>query len=567
MKMISIQQNNLNHIVITIVILMMMNCVSWGNDILGQDKTLTVRFESKKWFTYVQKFLQNRLRKYIQNKRHHNYLPTIRSQIAFIKVWLQIIYNVKFSLWTWEQKANSTITYPMNKLRRLGHGENINGGLSKDYYYQIFTWKFTLSKYLRLNITFEHISIMYGKLHQCYIGKISVKSFAKNLSQQFNYCGIHSNVTIYPWYQNINIQVTLRPFVSYDVMLRYSVIDPDKIISYPANRHSKLVKWMFYVYLSSSREYKQKLHIQVEKFNCILIIFNDIKNSSHDVYDGPDSVSNQLNPNNKSTYTTSAFQCMVYISSHLFITNTSLKYYSKVNTITNYVNITQFQNLFLNFPSNSSTFLSIVKLRTKATNCLNISITNFTNNYKYNSSCNYVGIAFYEQVKNVYIEKRSMCLDGGDFYKHRNIYSIRSEMLLVMYSFQYRGSMYISLNISTTQCRLNLVDRYLCQYNMYCSPEHGYFGKYKDLCKYLIKGSGSDESIHPRHSHGSAYQTQDFCVIHQFTQEVDLFLYKIVAYVRQRTTCRFSFQTYYLIHKRKIMTYHASGFFTGMCEK
>ena len=162
---------------------------------------------------------------------------------------------------------------------------------------------------------------------------------------------------------------------------------------------------MFYVLLLSRRKYKLKLHIQVEKFNCILINLNDIKNSSHDVYDGPDNLSNQLNPNNKSTYTTSAFQCMLYISSRLFITTTSLKYYSQVNKITKHINIIQFQNLPVNFPSNSSTFFSIVKLTTIAPSRLNITITNFTKNYKYNDSCNYAGIAFYDKVQKFILRK------------------------------------------------------------------------------------------------------------------------------------------------------------------
>ena len=320
---------------------------------------------------------------------------------------------------------------------------------------------------------------------------------------------------------------------------------------------------MFYILLLSSREYKLKLHIQVENFNYILINFNDIKNSSHDVYDGPDNLSNQLNPNNKSTYTTSAFQCVIYISSHLFITTTSLKYYSKENKITKYINITQFQNLLMN--TSSTTFLSIVKLTTEAPSRLNITITNFTNMYKYNNSCNYAGIVFYEKVKKVYYEKISLCLGGGDFYQHRNIYSLRSEMLLVMYSFQDHGSMHISMNISTTQCGLNLVDRYLCKYDMYCSPGHNEFGRNKDLCKYLMKGS--EANFHARHRHRAAYQTLDSYAIHQYTQEVNLFLYKIIAYVRRRRDCRFSFQTLYLIYQKKIMTYHVSGFFTGICEK
>ena len=140
-------------------------------------------------------------------------------------------------------------------------------------------------------------------------------------------------------------------------------------------------------------------------------------------------------------------------------------------------------------------------------------------------------------------------------------------MLLVLYSFHNCGSVHISLNISTNRCGINIVDRYLCKYDMHCSPGHDRFRKNKDLCKYLIEGSTSEANFHPRHKYTASHQTHDTCVTHQFTQEVNLFLYKIIAYVRRRRTCRFSFQTHYLIHQKKIMTYHASGFFTGMCEK
>ena len=215
--------------------------------------------------------MENAHSKYFQNERKYDYIPTIRYEIFSLKFWLQIINNVKIYFWTGIQITHSTVTYLLSKLRRLGHGEDLKIRLeSKAYYYQIFTWKFNLSNYFRLNITFEHISITYHKLHQCYIGNILVKSFAKNLSQQFNYCGINSNITIYPWYQSINIEMPLRPHVFYAVMLTYNVITPGKIISYPRKKESQLVKWMFYVYLLNSREYKSKLNIQVEKLYFIV---------------------------------------------------------------------------------------------------------------------------------------------------------------------------------------------------------------------------------------------------------------------------------------------------------
>ena len=87
---------------------------------------------------------------------------------------------------------------------------------------------------------------------------------------------------------------------------------------------------------------------------------------------------------------------------------------------------------------------------TGASDHLNVTINNFTNNYKYNTLCTYGGVIFNEEEKRIYKEKRSICFDSGYFYKHRNIYSKRSEMLLLMYAYKGYGTLFISLNISTT---------------------------------------------------------------------------------------------------------------------
>ena len=78
-----------------------------------------------------------------------------------IKFWQKITKNIKLSFWTGQQIANTTIIHPMSKLRRLGQSEDLKiKHPSEAYYYHIFTWKFNLSNYFRLNITFEHISII-----------------------------------------------------------------------------------------------------------------------------------------------------------------------------------------------------------------------------------------------------------------------------------------------------------------------------------------------------------------------------------------------------------------------
>ena len=160
----------------------------------------------------------------------------------------------------------------MSTLRRLGHGENLHKQINKEYYYQKFTWKFQLYKYFRLNISFKYIYIAYGKLYHCYIGQISVNSYNKNQSQQFNYYGIYSDMENYPWFNNIDIKMVLRPHVTYDIQLSYIVIDPDRIISYPSDEYSKMI---LYIYLPQSREYKQKFHIQIDKIYIICMTVNE----------------------------------------------------------------------------------------------------------------------------------------------------------------------------------------------------------------------------------------------------------------------------------------------------
>ena len=547
-------QKHLDYSISIIVILLLMTyiCISEGNNL---------QIVNKKWFTYIQRFLQNTHSKYFQKERKYNYIPNIKYEILSIKLWLHIINNAKIYFWTGVQISHSTVAYPLSKLRRLGYNEDLNRKQSKAYYYQIFTWKFNLSNYFRLNITFEHISITYHKLHHCYFGNISVKSFAKNMGQQFNYCGINSNITIYPWFQNINIEMSLRPHVFYDIILTYSVLAPGKIISYPRNKRSELVKWMFYVYLLNSREYKSKLYIQVEKLYFIVFVCLNINSSFYEIYDGPDNLSHKLKLNNRSIHITSTFQCIIYITSYSILINNILKYYSEVQSITTNLNIAKFKYSVINLTPTSYPFLSIIQIMTEAPNHLNISIKNFTNNYKYNILCTYAGIIFYEEARKIYNEKSSMCVDHGNFYKYRNIYSNKSKMLVAIYAYKGYGTLYISMNISTTQCQLSLKNRLCTTYVHYhCKITRP---KYRKLCKHFLNESGiKAKDIEEVYAQRGFVQRDKGCFIYQLTPEINLYLYNIIKFVRRKRYCYGHFHTTSI--KGKITTYQVSGFFTGM---
>ena len=562
-----IQQKHLDYSIIVLIIFLMMTYldISEGKNLQIREKDFGNITVNIKWFTYIQRFLQNTHRKYFQNEKEYNYIPNIRYVIFSIKFWLQLVNNVKIYLWTGVQIRKSTVSYPLRKLRMLANSEDLKKKhQSKAYYYHhIFTWKFNLSNSFRLNITLEQIYITYHKLHHCYIGNISVKSFTKNSNQQFIYCGINSNITIYPWHQNINIEMSHRPLVFSDIILTYSVIAPGKIISFPRYNESQFVKWVFYVYLLHSREYKLKLHIQVKKLYFIIFVCLNMNSSMYEIHDEPDNLSSKLKLNNKSIHTTSAFQCMIHMTSSLIPTTNILEYYSQVHNITTTIDIAKFKYSVINFSSPLYPLLSIVKIRTHAPSHLNITIKSFTSKYNYNTLCTYAGIFFYEEIREIYNEKRSMCVDHGNFYKYRNIYSVHSEILVVIYAYKGYGTLYVSMNISTTPCQLSLRNR-LCTFGFYCKITRNYsYNIYRSLCKHFFKESVIEsKAVIKVYAQDILSQKDEGCFIYQFTQEVNLNLYKLITLIYKDRYCDVRFHTTGI--KGKITTYQVSGFFTGM---
>ena len=141
---IFIQQEHLDYSISVIIILLMMTYVdiSKGNNLQIWENDFGNRTVNIKWFTYIQRFLQNTHRQYFQNEEKYNYIPNIRYVLFSIKFWLQSVNNVKIFFYSRTNK-NSTMRHPLRKLRMLAHSEELNTKhQSKAYYfYHIFTWK------------------------------------------------------------------------------------------------------------------------------------------------------------------------------------------------------------------------------------------------------------------------------------------------------------------------------------------------------------------------------------------------------------------------------------------
>ena len=281
----------------------------------------------------------------------------------------------------------------------------------------------------------------------------------------------------YPQYQNIDLTVSLRPYVFYNIKLSYSVIDPNNIISYPTRVP---VEWV--LYFPKRSKFLQKMYILVDTLCFIKIVVTSLFNNTLKIYDRPDFLSKSLKFSPRSIYVTSTFQCIIYMLSNrsIPVVNASydfLQYLTEENNITKVFNIDSHKYSLINYPFTKSTPLVLLNLRktTESNSLLNITIKNFTNNYGDNSLCGYGGIIFYDIIMGRNFKAQSVCENYRKFYKHRNIYSRGSEMLLAMYSYDDYGELRAVLNISITDCRLTYKNRYICTYNFYCTPKYFHF--------------------------------------------------------------------------------------------
>ena len=81
-------------------------------------------------------------------------------------------------------------------------------------------WEIWVDNYLHVNITLRHLRFTYFDAQKCFAGKVEVLG-----RRNFVYCGILSNTTIYPAQDAGRILLKVQSFVSYGVLLYYSVID------------------------------------------------------------------------------------------------------------------------------------------------------------------------------------------------------------------------------------------------------------------------------------------------------------------------------------------------------
>lgn len=537
----------------------------------------------KKWSAYIIKFLDKKLHAFFieaQIKVCYTqsfylflkyYIYTTRKEICLLSKRSRAVNITKWGKENSFTEFNETL--PVGYLARVGHLENIKPKEKfKEYYYHIHTWKFILAKELRLKVTFHYISISYNVLQVCYIGNVMLRSFTKSTNaSEFIYCGMHSNIDIYPEFENVDVKVSLRPYVSYNVTFSFEVIDQNRIITYSYNLDEKPTKLVGPYCFVQTKTCLVRYHIETDKFKILTFYVQNWTYDAFQIHDGPGTLSELLNTQERMMYVSSTFQCLVNIFQSFnksYHSPGRIHYLTENNSAAENIILNTNTSLEVKYPSEKalSNKIMICNVSTEIGTQINVSVTYFRHSYTWNDLCTYGGLVVLnsEAIHNV-------CWSEDGVYQHRNIYSNQSKAIIIIYSYIQYGTLNITIRLSSTQCELGDTTEsniYLCTYTNICT----FSNYYMKACKKMQVGIDYNTKISSkinRGDYGGVRNNQRGCVIIQFSQEIDLYLYKIFSFVRSGGKSMCGIHTFYHLKEERhpllmqVVNYSVTGMFKG----
>ena len=224
-----------------------------------------------------------------------------------------------------------------------------------------------------------------------------------------------------------------------------------------------------------------------------------------EIFDGPGTLTKMLKSKtlndsfSQDVYITSSFQCIIFLYqinlTDFNILNNIIKYLTKYTIFSKTVNLSTNSSLIQTYPSKECYVqkqVCLILVTTNVNYVINITINNLTHNYKRNDLCKFGGIATYI-IQQANEEISIVCTSHTGVYKYRGIYSNTSETLLVIYSYIEYGTINVTLELSTTMCKV--VQNHACKKwhftirdnncVIYQIPRH--INLYQDIGKYYLR--------------------------------------------------------------------------------
>ncbi len=338
-------------------------------------------------------------------------------------------------------------------LQPAGHTEGSGQYSQHDqrrYLYNNFGVRFKMHHQLRMNLTFHFLFVGRGNVHTCSIGSLKLK-ISSHIEVQF--CGIMSKFVVFPENHILSLYWWFMSETSFQFLVFFSVIDANLLES---GYQTEFTLSKFCVYLAQSKTSVSRITFLTEKSNIFVMNITSKTGVDLELYDGLEIDLILLPADGKLFHKTKYFCCVFYLwnisTNFENISDDIVKFYSTPNNNSNPVFVEANETYTLKF-SSTATGVYIFKFETLHTGFCNLTLHSLSHNVMNDPGCFYFGLTSYSPTVNTSKELRTVCLKPKSFYKHRNIYSHKSQMLLVMYLQKENSHFKVNLTVSATLCR------------------------------------------------------------------------------------------------------------------
>ena len=405
--------------------------------------------------------------------------------------------------------------------------EQIQNKYKRDYHWSL-QWRFLLDKHLKINLTFEYIHISLQNNFECYIGKLEIKDLHSNDSD-FLYCGLYSNLIVYPPFSYIKLHISLRSFVSCQIQFSFAVMDSNRIVSF-VRKNSEAVNPVWSIYFNETHLFCERFHLMDQKFKYLNITFLIKNGFAKEVFDGPGTMSEIIQPlfqNDRQVYVTSTFQCVIHVYFHSKAAGQNIAYDSITVQIQSTVTLNRSdvmsQIKYPNCQLNSD--MCVILIKTIKHFRINLTVSSFTSSLKRNDHCYHGGLTIFDKNNQNKTELSTLCMNHSFLHRYENIYSTHVSMLLIFYSYPEFGELHITVELRPTNCKVIILKPCVTIKKHLTMPETG-------------------------------------CIVYQFRPEIDINVYE--SYVRCGTfTCNVKLQFNTTVPDSKRWRIHTLGYLQG----
>lgn len=333
----------------------------------------------------------------------------------------------------------------------------------------ILCYKFILPGTLRMNLSVTEMTAGVARF-KCGTGQsysfVSVDALREPCDQPFSdsahiFCGRLSQYNFFPGTKSVRMVFTILPELYFHIHVLFQVLDSFVIETYKVEMFS-FGKFKAIEYLPSAKSCMRTALVQVKKFKTVLLKVRKSHQIFAAVYDGPDISSALIPSAQKSTISTTSYQCLIFTVQRNTPKQLKISYSARDLITTQHMTLTHYNTtLFQWYPFREDTSFQYSKsvLVAQKHHTIMVNITLFDYSGKENIHCLYSGVAAFDVD-----EKESLlyCQRSDDFASPKNLlYSATIWLMLLVY--QYNKYSKVKLKIEIEQVHCNSV-----QLNSFC---------------------------------------------------------------------------------------------------